>query len=138
MELSKLKERLEPILKKEAPNVGELCIIWIAGAVAYAIVTEIEPFYMEHWFEFRFIILQKIPPQEHEWRVKLEHLQGEEFNINEHPVCILALNIRAAISSEDDPNTIKAKSWKEMIDGDKPEDDKPGGGCSGDNCPRSS
>lgn len=129
MDLSVLKEKLEPILKNDAPNVGELILVWIAGAAAYAIVTRIEAFYMAHWYEFHFIILQRVPPQEHGWRVKYEHLQGEEFQINGTPACILALNVQTSISPVDDPNTIKSMSWKEMIDGSKREEDEPGGGC---------
>lgn len=140
MDLAKLKERLASVLKGDAPNVGELCVIWIAGVVAYAIVTRIEPFFMEGWYEFRFLILRKLPPQEHEWRVKYEHLQGNEFQIDNHSACILTLNMGSIVSPMDDPNTIKAKSWQEMLDGEdkrKPEDDCPPGGCSGDNCPNS-
>jgi hypothetical protein len=128
VELSLLKKKINPILKKDAPNVGELCIIWIAGVVAYAIVTRIEPFYMEGWYEFEFIILRQIPPQRHDWRVKADHLQGNKFNIDGHPACILALNVDIG-PAMDDPNTITSKSWKEMVDGDKKEDDSGGNGC---------
>jgi len=132
MEISRLKKLLTPILKNDAPQVGELCIIWIAGVVAYAIVREIEPFYMEGWWEFRFLILRQIPPQEHEWRIKTEHLHGHEFQLDSHPAAILALNLGAVALSFDDPNMVKSKSWKEMIDGDDGKEDDPGGnGCPG-------
>lgn len=128
MELAKLKERIAPILKSDAPNVGELIIIWIAGVASYAIVTMIESFYMEGWYEFRFMILRKIPPQEHSWRVKIDHLQGEEFQIDTYPACILGLNLGTTINPTDDPNVIKIKTWEEILNGDKEEDD-PNGGC---------
>lgn len=136
MESSEIKKKLGGMLKNDAPNVGELCAIWIAGVVAYAIVTRIEPFYMQGWYEFRFLTLRQLPPREHEWRVKYEHLQGDEFTIDNHPACIIALNVGACILPDDaGPDVIQTKSWQEMINGKRPreDDDRGGGGC-GNNC----
>jgi hypothetical protein len=134
VELSKIKEKFGELLKGDAPNVGELCAIWIAGVVSYAIVTRIEPFYLEGWYDFRFVILRKIPPQEHGWRVQMTHLQGDEFHIDGYPACIIALNMHQAISPTDDPYTIGPKTWKEMIDGKKKKPDDSGGGGCPDKC----
>lgn len=132
MDSSKVKKMLASVLKGDIPNVGDMCVICIAGVVAYALCTNIEPFYMEGWHEFRFLTFTDLPPKEHEWRVKHEHLLGEDFEINGNPVCILALNIKTdVLSDDDDPNIIKPKSWKDMIDGDRKEDDDDGGGCPG-------
>lgn len=128
VELSSLKQKLNPILKKDAPNVGELCIIWIAGVAAYAIVTSVEPFYMEGWFDFKFLILRQVPPQHHEWRVKADHLQGNEFQIDGHPACILALNVSMEPPGGDS-NVIRLQSWKEIMDGKGKKDDSGGDGC---------
>ena len=129
MELSSLRKKIKPILKNDLPNVGELCLIWIASVVAYAIVTVIEPFYMEGWYNFHFVILRQIPPQMHEWRVKYEHLQGNEFQLDGHPACILALNTPIGPPAGDDSNVIKLQSWKEMMDGKGKKDDSGGDGC---------
>jgi hypothetical protein len=131
MDISRLKKKLEPVLKNDAPNIGELCIIWIAEVIAYAIITHIEPFYMEGWFNVKFIMLRQVPPQEHEWRLKMDHLQGNEFQIDGHPVCVLALNLGSLAPPivEDDSNVIKLQSWREMIDGKGKKDDPGGGGC---------
>jgi hypothetical protein len=129
MDLSKLRKKLEPILKNDAPNVGELCIVWITGVIAYAIVVDIEPFYMEGWYNVKFVMLRQVPPQQHEWRLKTDHLRGNEFQIDGHPCCIFALNIGPIMAPVDDPNVVKSKSWKEMVDGDRKEDDSGGDGC---------
>ena len=128
MDPEKLKKKLGKLLKDGPPDVSEICIIWIAGAVAYALCTNIEPFFMEGWFEFRFLTFWSVPPREHEWRVKSEHLHGDEFTLNGNPVMILALKIYASGGS-DDPNTVKVLTWKEMADGDEKGDDNGGGGC---------
>jgi len=123
-----IKEKLGKLLKDGPPNPNEICAIWIAGIVAYALCTKLEPFYMEGWFTFQFLTFSSVPPKVHEWRVKSEHLQGDEFTLNSNPVMILALKIYAT-AGDDDPNTIKAQSWKEMIDGDDEEPDNGGKGC---------
>lgn len=135
MQPSEIKNKFGNVLKNDAPNVGELCAIWIAGVVAYAIVTRIEPFYMQGWYEFRFLTLRQIPPREHEWRVKYEHLQGDEFTIDGHPACIIALDVSVLIGDDLDPDVVRSVSWQEMIDGRKPKkDDGDGGGRCGNNC----
>ena len=87
---------------------------------------------MEGWLTFQFLTFSSVPPKVHEWRVRSEHLHGQEFSLNSNPVMILALKLHAS-TGDDDDNTIKAQSWKEMIDddGDGKEDDPDGGGCSG-------
>jgi hypothetical protein len=130
VELDQVKIRLGNFLKNDSPDIGDVCVICIAGVVAYALCTNLEPFFMEGWHEFRFMTFTDLPPKEHEWRVKYEHLQGEEFEINGNPVCILALKVRTGALPDDDPNIIKPQSWKDMINGDdKKEDDPDGGGC---------
>lgn len=133
MDLEKVKEKLHGMLKGSALDVGDVCVICIAGVVAYALCTNLEPFFMEGWHEFRFMTFTDLPPKEHEWRVKHTHLEGEEFEINGNTVSILALKVRIGTLPDDDPDVIKPKSWKDMIDGDEKEDDDNGGGCS-DQC----
>ncbi len=123
-----LKEKLSKVLKDGPPEANGICVIWIAGIIAYALCIKLDPFYMEGWFTFQFLTFSSIPPKVHEWRVKSEHLHGEEFTLNSNPVMILALNIYAQ-TGEDDPGTIKPQSWKEMADGEEKKDDDNGGGC---------
>ena len=148
-DITDLKKKVAPILRDGPPNVGELVLVWIAGVVAYAIITKLEPFYMQGWYDLRFLTLRRLPPQEHEWRVKDDHLQGNEFTIDGHPVCIMALDLSTLIKQDEsgevteltDTNVIKLQSWKEMMDerrkkDDGGDDDDCGGGC-GDKCPSS-
>lgn len=130
MESSKVREKLGKLLKNGPPGVSEICLIWIGGIIAYALCTKIEPFYMEGWFTFQFLTFSSVPPKAHEWRVRSEHLHGKEFSLNSNSVMILALKIYAS-TGDDDDSTIKAQSWKEMIDddGDGKEDDPDGEGC---------
>ena len=127
------KEKLGKLLKGGPPNANEICAIWIGGIVAYALCTKIEPYYMEGWFTFQFLTFSSVPPKVHEWRVKSEHLHGDEFTLNSNPVMILALKVYADTGG-DDPNTIKAQSWKEMIDGDDEEEPDNGGKGCPDQC----
>ena len=88
---------------------------------------------MEGWLTFQFLTFSSVPPKVHEWRVKSEHLHGDPFTINSNPVMILALKIYAE-TGDDDTDTVKAQSWKEMIDGDDGEDDDSGGNGRPDQC----
>lgn len=134
MSPKELREKFSKLLKNGPPDAGEICVIWIAGIVAYALCTSIEPFYMEDWFEFHFLTFSSIPPGEHEWRIKTEHLHGNEFVLNGNAVIILALKIYVSPGSND-PDTVKVLTWEEMIDGDKDgEDGNNGGGRCPNQC----